>query len=298
MRRRLGFICLASLCLLCLLFVWLGLSLNDDDETEDRVSLTAYLTLGARLRALDSRSPLYTDEQSQVFEDATSELSIQQRLLLQTGRWMGSDDSLIRHRIVEDLLLLRSGGRRSRLIISIGAGFDTRPCRLLLGSAVHWIEIDRASIVRLKDRLLTRTRCPVKFIERIALDKEDSLLTIGLPLSTAYDRVDVLLEGVWMYLTIDERDRLLSALQQLYTEHRLIVDLLSDDSVPSLSAAFSSALGAPWYNAGINPASFFRTRNYCLKKAVTGSGTYPLRPGYAVYEFEFHSAPHCREQDS
>ena len=57
-------------------------------------------------------------------------------------------------------------------VINLGAGMDTRPYRMDLPAALHWVEVDHRSLIEGKDAQLS-TEVPACSIERVGLDLAD-----------------------------------------------------------------------------------------------------------------------------
>jgi len=111
------------------------------------------------------------------------------------GAW-----SLAIRTVVIDRLVTEAVGRGADVVLSLGAGLDTRPYRLDLPN-VRWIEVDVPRVVELKERRLAgeTPRCAV---ERIKLDLTDvdARRRLFADVGASARSVCVLTEGVVPYL--------------------------------------------------------------------------------------------------
>lgn len=108
----------------------------------------------------------------------------------------------VQTRIIDDFLWseVTTGGFDA--VVSLGAGFDTRPYRLSIPADVCWIEVDNAEIFTHKNSVLNGYR-PQCVVERIAFDVTDADARLKLLESLDGKNVVVLTEGLLSYLAVD-----------------------------------------------------------------------------------------------
>jgi len=58
-------------------------------------------------------------------------------------------------------------------VVNLAAGLDTRPYRMALPAALHWVEVDLAGILDYKEEILADEK-PVCRLDRVRLDLGDA----------------------------------------------------------------------------------------------------------------------------
>jgi hypothetical protein len=352
------FVTIIVLLLLLVVLAILSCTLLDDSRP-DGIALTAALTLGVRARDASAPFPLLNDSWAlPLLAGAPWSL----RWMAQVAAWLGNDDPVRRHLLIDHVLLTLQPSPRT--ILTVGAGFDSRPCRLAPLRASFWIELEPAALIRrLKRQLLDpiclaagapplllrladwhhpvltralqaphRLRLPLprphladsqlssEFLSSSSSSSASSSSTtsslLGRPASSAFAsapsptwrRVDgggqasrehdvvVIVEGVWIYLTDEQREALLSQIiHHVGQAHLLLVDLLSlsplSGSAASLSSWFSRCLGARWHPSTAPPLALFQQHGYEVLASLDQWDGVPLSPGYAVSVLSYSSAP-------
>jgi methyltransferase (TIGR00027 family) len=262
------------------------------------ISKTAYYTLGVRVADAASRRPLCGDSFASKFVDEEA-----------TRVWEHFKDfrnpnasNASRHRIIDELLQAEFSQQPQARVVVIGAGFDTRAYRLTAG---RWLEVDEPVIIDHKNARLpvASARNP---LERVAIEfGTESLVTRLAPFRDT-QRTHLIVEGVFMYLTQDQRRQLLRAVQELFPHHALYCDLMTKtfvetygrkmhDAIVALGTSFKELMDKPealFLDEGYREAS---TTSITLHAAKRGALTVPafmLRmrrsalKGYQVWKFE------------
>lgn len=118
----------------------------------------------------------------------------------------------IRTRVIDDLIRDAVAGGVD-LVLNLGAGLDTRPYRMELPANLHWVEVDRAEIIEMKESRLIGEK-PVCKLERVACDLADAAArqTLLASVQAKSETALVLTEGVMSYLSEDEVGALASDL--------------------------------------------------------------------------------------
>ena len=182
------------------------------------ISRTAYYTLG--VRAWDAAQPrplcgdslaesLMNDEARRVWE-----------LFKDFPRPNASNAA--RHGIIDEHLREELKEAPDARVVLVGAGFDTRPFRLEGG---RWTEVDEPAVIEHKESVLPEASAPNP-LTRLGIEfASESLADRLAPLATR-DAVHVVVEGVLMYLTQDQRRSLLSDLRSAFPRHTVYCDLM------------------------------------------------------------------------
>jgi methyltransferase (TIGR00027 family) len=268
------------------------------------VSLTAFYCCGIRM--LDARSP------RPVCGDTLAERFIDDRgfSIVEAFRpyLRPNASNVARHRIIDDLLRARLAADPGLRIVSIGAGFDTRPYRLAGG---RWVEVDEADLLAYKDARLPVAEAPNELV-RIAVDFDGESLTDRLAGMADGRPVVVVAEGISMYLGEARLRALARALKGLFPRCELICDLMTRPFLARYADqvhAELQKLGAGFALTEAHPATIFETEGFRVRarhsiaRRAMEEGTLAmpgwavdvflttLREGYAVWVFEPASAP-------
>ena len=174
---------------------------------------------------------------------------------------------IVRHRIMDDMLRQLLYTNHDLNVVTIGAGFDSRPYRLHGG---HWFELDEPELIAYKDILLPSDQCDNP-LHREAIDfaKEDLVdKLLQLPHSGP---VVFVLEGVVIYLCENDIQNMLSELDYEYPKHRLMCDLVNREMVDKYGQTLSQVvteMGAPFQSVD-HPEAIFLQSGYQAREAVS-----------------------------
>ncbi|MDY6906420.1 MAG: class I SAM-dependent methyltransferase [Thermodesulfobacteriota bacterium] len=188
-----------------------------DNENASGVNKTAYYCCGIRMMDAQSNNPVCNDIYAADFMGAEG------RRIFKTFKPYGRSTNRARARIIDDVLRQALKNQPNLKIITIGAGFDSRPFRLAGGS---WVEIDEPAIIGHKNSCLPPDQCPNPLC-RNPVDFETDDLAATLEKQVSGDPTIFVVEGVLMYLTRDEIKGLLNTLQTVSPVHTLVCDLMS-----------------------------------------------------------------------
>lgn len=228
------------------------------------VSKTAYYCAGVRMQDAESDHPLIGDKYAK-------------RLLGEEGLayWeefknfnrpnMGNKT---RAYLIDTLLKKELEVHPNATIILIGAGLDSRACRIPSG---NWVEIDESAIIDYKNNVLPVNEC-MNPLERIPIDFEKDKLYNKLQRYSNRPNVIFIIEGVLMYLTKQQKDELLSTLITLFPEHTLFCDLMKKRFFEKFSQDIHKKLvehGTSFSDISDEPARLFLDKGYTLIK-MTG----------------------------
>jgi methyltransferase (TIGR00027 family) len=217
------------------------------------ISKTAFYCCGSRMLDAESANQICGDTYARLFmnEEALAYFAPFRQDMRRAAC------NVTRSRIVEDLLRRELAKDRTTLVVSVGAGFDSRPYRIDGGD---WLELDEPQIVSYKNERLPIEECRSR-LERIAIDFSTESLAAKLALYAGRRPVIVVVEGVFAYLQEAQIVGTIDALKANFPEHLLICDLVTDAFWRRYNKDFQEQLGATVYTV-TDPASVFLTHGY------------------------------------
>ncbi|QAU35746.1 class I SAM-dependent methyltransferase [Janthinobacterium sp. 17J80-10] len=174
---------------------------------------------------------------------------------------------LVRHRVIDELLKEKLRTHPDSCIVTIGAGFDSRPYRLAGGT---WFELDEPQVVAWKNERLPVQEC-ANPLQRIAIDFSSEALADKLAAIAPAGQVTVVVEGVYIYLSEAQILESLAAFQLRFPDHQVICDLVSSDMVAHYGRSLQGkiqALGAR-FQAVERPETVFTLNGYCARESIS-----------------------------
>jgi O-methyltransferase involved in polyketide biosynthesis len=180
---------------------------------------------------------------------------------------MPNISNITRCRIIDDYVSIELTDNNSVNIITIGAGFDTRPYRITGG---NWIEVDEPQIISYKNKKLPIEECKNP-LRRISIDFASETLTGKLEdVDTSLHTV-IVIEGVFMYLDSGSIENTLREIQQMLPEHVLFCDLMTKNFFNKFAKSVHSKLvatGGRFTDRPDNPEKIFILNKYKLIERV------------------------------
>ncbi len=227
------------------------------------VSNTAFYCCGVRMDDARRKRPVCNDIHAHKFMDRRG-LEIYQPFRTET---MPNISNISRCRLIDDLVAAELAKSASVTVVTIGAGFDTRPYRLDGGT---WIEIDEPQVIEYKNERLPVAEC-ANALTRIPIDfARDSLLEKLSPIE-ASENVVIVIEGVFIYLDAPSIENTLRQVQQRFAQHLLLCDLMNrkffDKFAQSVHAKLVAS-GGQFSARPEDPTEIFSQHNYRLTQAV------------------------------
>ena len=222
------------------------------------ISATAWYCCGVRMDDADSILPIVGDTYAKRFMDERG-MQVYAPFRAET---MPNISNAMRCRIIDDLVRdeLRKDPRTR--VVTIGAGFDTRPYRLAGGA---WLELDERQIIDYKSSKLTVAESPNP-LARIDIDFSRDSIESKLERAAAdHGPVVVVIEGVFMYLEPPAIASTLRQLQRLFPRHLLISDLMNRRFFERFAHSVHEkivAAGAHFTERPENPAAIFIEHGY------------------------------------
>ncbi len=182
------------------------------------ISRTSYYTLAVRAADAATAKPILGDTFAQRFmnDDAKAVWEEFKSFTPANG------SNAARHAIIDAHLTRAIGDDPKATIVIIGAGFDTRAFRLRGG---HWFELDEPEILTYKESRLPAVTAPNP-LRRITIEFARETLVDKLALITPPSSVHIVIEGVLMYLTREQRVSLLRTLADRFPHHTIYCDLM------------------------------------------------------------------------
>lgn len=174
---------------------------------------------------------------------------------------------LVRHRIIDELLREKLHRQPDSCIVTIGAGFDSRPYRLAGGT---WFELDEPQVVAWKNERLPVEECGNP-LQRIAIDFSSEALADKLAAIAPAGQVTLVIEGVYIYLSQEQILATLATFQQRFPDHQVICDLVSSDMVAHYGRSLHAkieALGTR-FQAVERPETVFTLNGYCARESIS-----------------------------
>lgn len=227
------------------------------------ISNMAFYCCGVRMQDAAQTSPVCGDRYAKLFMDEYG-----RRIYDQFKEETICNASIIvRHRIIDDVLRDMLLSRSDLCIVTIGAGFDSRPYRLTGGT---WFELDEPQVIAYKNERLPISEC-ANPLRRVPIDFcADSLEEKLSPISHGGPIVFIL-EGIFIYLNENEIRKLLEILKMLFPKHQLICDLVSRQMVENYGQRLHQIveeIGAS-FKAADQPESIFLMSGYQVKQAIS-----------------------------
>ena len=167
----------------------------------------------------------------------------------------------VRCHIIDEAIRSQLITHPDSLIITVGAGFDTRPYRITGG---EWVEIDEPQIIIYKNTKLPIIECPNK-LTRISIDFFNEKLIEKLAAYRAHQHIIIVIEGVFMYLENPAIESTIKQLKTLFPKHILLCDLMTKKMFEQFAQSVHNKLvdaGARFTARPDNPAATFMQHGY------------------------------------
>lgn len=223
------------------------------------ISRTAYYTLGVRAADATTPKPILGDTFAQRFMNDDAKAVWEEFKSFRPAN--GSNAA--RHAIIDEHLRRAIASDPQATIVIIGAGFDTRAFRLTGGT---WFELDEPEILTYKESRLPAAAAPNP-LRRIAVDFARERLADKLGMFTAPSSVHVVIEGVLMYLTHDQRVALLGAISERFPHHTVYCDLMRKGFFEKYSRDIHEkivGMGATFTELEEHPERLFTQNGYTM----------------------------------
>jgi methyltransferase (TIGR00027 family) len=263
------------------------------------ISKTAFYCCGVRMQDAATSNPVCGDIYAKDFMNEDG-LRVLEAFRDETSP---NATNVVRHRIIDDFLRQELAADAGVCVVTIGAGFDSRPYRLTGGT---WIELDEPQIIAYKN-----ARLPVEnsenVLHRIPVDFATDSLEEKLSAFANCRPVVIVIEGVFVYLDEEEISQLLQQLHRVFPQHKLICDLVSRDFFEKYSKTLHEKIndiGTSFKFTADEPEKIFLANDYRrtewisiveravdlelikIPKLVLKTLLRTLANGYAIYVFE------------
>src|SRR6476661_3491111 len=195
------------------------------------VSRTAYYCCAVRALDAVSPAPVCGDQYAARF------MTPEAWALFEPFRALAAPNAsnATRARMIDDLLPATLGSRPDTGVVTIGAGFDTRPFRLTGG---RWVELDEPALIALKETALPAHSAPNP-LTRVAIEFDREPIETALAPFRQLSSPVVVLEGVRTYLSAAGVGALLHAIRTSFTNPTVICDLRT----PAFNRRYGGKIG-------------------------------------------------------
>lgn len=266
------------------------------DNTIEPLALTAFYCCAIRAADAASAKPVCGDTFAAEFIDQETLARLQPALRFRAP----ATSNVARHRLIDDIVRNALAKNRTRRIIVLGAGLDTRAFRMEGG---RWWELDDAALLTFKEARLPARTAPNP-LTRVSVDFSRADLHDYLAPLAGDDEALVVLEGVSMYLPTATLAKTAEAIRAALPRASIVCDLMT----PAFNRRFSGGLrrelgrlGAHFASNTAHPRVAFEAAGYRAQDCASiverareaGSLRIPrwllntflreLRDGYAVW---------------
>ena len=227
------------------------------------MSNTAFYCCGTRMDDAEQAFSVCDDQYAKLFMD-----DIALRFYSNFSQEASCNMSMLtRHRIIDDILRAELIATPDLHIVTIGAGFDTRPFRVKGGT---WIELDEPELIAYKNGKLAASGCK-NSLRRVPIDFATEFLCDKLAPFATSSKVMFVIEGVLLYLSQDQIKDMLSCLKSIFPQHSLVCDLITLDTLETYGKTVSEKLarfGAN-FQAVDNPRAVMLDDGYCIEQTIS-----------------------------
>lgn len=223
------------------------------------ISRTAYYTLAVRAADAMAAQPILGDTFAQRFMNDEAK-AVWEEFKSFTPP---NASNAARHAIIDAHLRRAIAADPQATIVIIGAGFDTRAFRLQGG---HWFEVDEPEILTYKESRLPAATAPNP-LQRIAIEFATEALAGKLAAIPAPATVHIVVEGVLMYLTREQRLALLRTLADRFPHHTVYCDLMRKHFFEKYSREIHQkivGMGATFTDMEETPERLFTDNGYTM----------------------------------
>ena len=227
------------------------------------ISNTAYYCCGVRMEDAKKNRPICNDVYAENFMDERG------RQIFEPfkSEKMPNISNITRCRLIDDYLVTELTKNNQQTIITIGAGFDTRPYRLTGG---NWLEIDEPQVISYKNEKLPVEECP-NSLRRMSIDFAHESLTEKLEKESNGDYTVFVIEGVFMYLEPEAIETTIRSIQGLFPKHLLYCDLMTKKFFTKFAQSIHSKLvasGCTFSERPNSPEEIFIQHDYKIIERI------------------------------
>lgn len=227
------------------------------------ISNTAFYCCGIRMADATQKNSICRDRYAKLFMNEYGR-SIYDKF---KGETLSNASIIVRHRVIDDVLRQLLLSTPDLGIINIGAGFDSRPYRLIGGT---WFELDDPELMAYKNNQLPILECRNP-LHRISIDFCADSLEEKLSSISHSGPIIFVLEGIAIYLTSKEIATLLDVLRKIFPKHQLICDLVNYKMVQIYGQKLLEIIEeiGTSFKAVDTPESIFLISGYQIKSIIS-----------------------------
>lgn len=167
-------------------------------DTVDRVQDTARWVAMARALESERKDAVFNDHLARKLAGSRGEQ------LVGLSRKLGGTWPIVARTYLIDKLVSQAVGEGVDAVLNLAAGFDSRPYRLGVPSALTWMEVDHADVIEAKEEAL-EADTPRCHLERISMDlsNAEERRTLLQGVRDRFQRLLIITEGLLFYLPRD-----------------------------------------------------------------------------------------------
>lgn len=230
-----------------------------------QVADTAFYCCGVRMLDAEAAVPLVGDQFAHRFMTDRGRAVFEPFVPMK----LPNLSTALRCRIIDGWLRQALEGASDTLVVTVGAGFDSRPYRIPGG---RWVELDQPELFEVKEAALPAQECPNP-LQRIPIRfEEDELVerlrdvSAGRPRDHGGSYPPILVvEGVFFYLDEEETAKTLRSFAAVFPRHRLFLDLMTKRFFERFGARIHKRLkaaGATFSSLTDHPERIFEETGY------------------------------------
>ncbi len=221
----------------------------------------------AYYRAVESERPdaLFSDPYAKLLAGERGKEIVQALPQGASNSWA----MVVRTKVFDDFILQAVEKYSCDTVLNVAAGLDARPYRLALPSSLHWIDVDLPDILSYKQKLLVQEQ-PNCSLEFVALDLADTTERNALfrRINDRAKRVLVIIEGLLLYLTVEQVSSLASDLHAQPNFHMWLTEFIAPQALKYIQRLWSKRLpeGVKMQFALENSETFYQELGWKIAK--------------------------------
>jgi len=241
------------------------------------ISRTAYYTLAVRAADAAGPNPILGDAFAQRFMNDEAEQVWEEFKSFTPPNVSNAG----RHAMIDEHLRRVLAAGPDATIVIIGAGFDTRAFRLKGG---RWFEFDEPEILTYKESRLPAATAPNPLV-RVPIEFSREPLAAKLSVAGQPSHAHIVIEGVLMYLTHQQRAALLETLKSAFPHHTVYCDLMRKKFFETYSRAVHEkvvGMGTTFTDMMEKPEQLFLDAGYTMEALDSVTVYSAERKGFGV----------------
>jgi O-methyltransferase involved in polyketide biosynthesis len=163
------------------------------ERMQESVSETLFIPLAVRASEKHKRNPIFADEKA---IEIIKKMKIGD--IIVDGGGISNHGILARTKVIDDEIIKINSTKHDMVIINLGAGLDTRICRIE-NKQLKWFELDLPDVIKIRKNFFEENE-RIHYIAKSVLDE-----TWVREIDTLNgDNIIIIAEGLLMYFTVDD----------------------------------------------------------------------------------------------